>query len=175
MMANPSPVDELIRRAVDLNVRYYSAMGTLTANYLKDVLGTLSSVNPLRVQRTEPQPNPASAKAQQSAVMVLEAEAAGVALGVFLIENHLKHSVSTRVVPSTFTDPAGHVLQPAFAFEPEAVVLQPGEQVLVRVRVPIDETLSPDVRYVGSFNIPELGGANIPIVLRRRSGNGVAS
>jgi hypothetical protein len=101
--------------------------------------------------------------------MVLETESGKDALGVFLVENHLDHSISTRVVPSSFFDAVRNEVKPSFVFDPEAVSLRSGEQVLVRVGVRIDDTFAPDVPYQGSFNIPELTGITVRIVLRRRS------
>jgi hypothetical protein len=72
-------------------------------------------------------------------------------------------------VPSSFFDAARNEIKPSFAFDPEAVSLRSGEQVLVRVSVKIDDTFAPDVPYQGSFSIPELTGSTVRIVLRRRS------
>ncbi len=116
-----------------------------------------------------PQARPSAQKTQQSPVMVLETELGKDALGVFLVENHLDHSISTRVVPSSFFDAVRNEIKPSFVFDPEAVSLRSCEQVLVRVSVKIDDTFAPDVPYQGSFNIPELTGSTVRIVLRRRS------
>jgi hypothetical protein len=175
MMASKFPADELIRRAVDLNVRYYSSMGQLMATYVKDLVETFSltatqtqSEQPPAPQ-SPPRTNPSAHRAQPAPVMVLEAESGKEALGVFLVENHLDHQISTRVVPSPFFDAAHNEIKPSFVFDPEAVSLRSGEQVLVRVQVPIDDTFLPDVGYEGSVNIPELTGSRVRIVLRRRS------
>jgi hypothetical protein len=171
MMASGFPVDELIKRAVDLNVRYYSGIGQLMATYFKDLVVTLSDLATTQIQAppSRRQTNPSTQKTQQSPVMVLEAESGREALGVFLVENHLDHSISTRVVPSSFFDAVRNEINPSFVFDPEAVSLRSGEQVLVRVKVQIDDTFAPDVSYQGSVNIPELTGSSVRIVLRRRS------
>lgn len=170
-MANGFPVEELIKRAMDLNVRYYSGMGQLMATYFKDLVVTFSDLATIQTQasRSQPQTPPPAQKTQQSPVMVLEAESGSEALGVFLVENHLGHSISTRVVPSPFFDAVRNEIKPSFVFDPEAVSLRSGEQVLVRVKVKIDDTFAPDISYQGSVNIPELPGSAVQIVLRRRS------
>jgi hypothetical protein len=171
MMANGFPVDELIKRTVDLNVRYYSAMGQLMATYFKDLVVTFSDLSTTQTQASpvRSQTHPSMQKTQQSPVMVLEAESGKEALGVFLIENHLDHSISTRVVPSSFFDAARNEIKPSFVFDPDAVTLCSGEQVLVRVKAQIDDTFVPDASYQGSLNIPELTGSTVRIVIRRRS------
>jgi hypothetical protein len=170
MMATRFPGDELIRRAVDLNVRYYSDMSQLMATYVKDLVETFSqAATQAQAWQSPPRTHSATHKTQPAPVMVLEAEAGKQALGVFLVENHLDHNISTRVVPSAFFDAAQNEIKPSFVFDPEAVVLRSGEQVLVRVRVEVDETFVADVAYEGSLNIPELTGSRVRIVLRRRS------
>jgi hypothetical protein len=170
MMATRFPGDELIRRAVDLNVRYYSDMSQLMATYVKDLVETFSlAAAQTQVWQSPPRTNPSTPKAQPAPVMVLEAESGKQALGVFLVENHLDHNISTRVVPSAFFDAAQNEIKPSFVFDPEAVVLRSGEQVLVRVKIQIDDTFAPDVGYEGSVNIPELTGSRVRIVLRRRA------
>jgi hypothetical protein len=170
MMATGFPVDELIKRAVDLNVRYYSGMGQLMATYVKDLVVTFSDLATTQIQaQPRPQTRQPAPQTQQSPVMVLETELGKDAMGVFLVENHLDHSISTRVVPSSFFDAVRNEIKPSFVFDPEAVSLRSGEQVLVRVSVRIDDTFAPDVPYQGSFSIPELTGSTVRIVLRRRS------
>lgn len=171
MMANKVSVDEFVKRAVDLNVRYYSGLGQLMANYVKDLVTTFGDIAPARAQASRPEPsaNPSAHRAQQTPVMVLEAEAGKEALGVFLVENHLNNNISTRVVPSVFYDEFHNEVRPSFSFDPESVILRPGEQVLVRIKARIEESFTPDVRYQGYLNIPELTGTKIPIVVRRRA------
>ncbi|SRR5581483_11855552 len=170
-MSGKLSVDELVKQAVDLNVRYYSGLGQLMANYVKDLVTTFGDSPSVRPQTSQPQAaaNPSAHKAQQTPVMVLEAEAGKEALGVFLIENHLSDNIATRVVPSAFFDKSHNEARPVFSFDPESVILRPGEQVLVRVKVQIDNSFTPDVRYEGYLTIPELTGTRVPIVLRRRS------
>jgi hypothetical protein len=173
MMASRFPVDELFRRAIDLNIRYYSNVGQLMASYVKDLVETFSltatQTQAEQPPQAAPRTNPPTHKAQPAPVMVLEAESGKQALGVFLVENHLDHNISTRVVPSPFFDAARNEVKPSFVFDPEAVSLRSGEQVLVRVQAQIDDTFVPDVGYEGSVNIPELTGSRVRIVLRRRS------
>jgi len=186
-MSTFGSLEEMWRRSLDLNLRYYGALGQLTADYVKDLTTTLSEVRPRPTaetsatheeERVPPPPgNTAAAHAttQQPAAMVLEGESGSRVLGVFLVENHLNRDISARVVASSFVAANGDEVKPAMVFDPELVALGPGEQSLVRVVVFIDETLDLEVRYVGQFTIPELTGTRIPVVLRRRLSQDVVS
>jgi hypothetical protein len=167
-MAGLESFQELVRRSLELNVRYYSAIGRLTTDYVRDLLTTVSEV---RAQPSAAQPSPgvtASPMPAPEAVMILEGEAGSSAPGVFLVENNLSQEISACVVASVFTDEAGKQIQPAFKFDPEMINLKPGEQLLVRVEAAIDENLEPEASYYGAFAVPELTGTRIRVVLRRR-------
>jgi len=166
-MAGLDSLQELMRRSLELNVRYYGALGRLTTDYVKDLLTTVSDV---RAQPPVAQPSPAAAAPAPApeAVMVLEGETGSNALGVFLVENHFGYEISARVLASMFTDEAGRQLKPNFVFDPDVLKLKPGEQLLVRVEATIDQNLEPDASYYGEFTIPEITGTRIRVVLRRR-------
>jgi len=185
-MADLSPLDEVWRRSFDAYIKYYSTIGRLTADYLKDLAAVWSDVRlPTLAGGAQPvsatshgaarqsgQPSPAG---RPAGVMVLEGEAGASALGVFLVENNLGRDVSGRVIASPFVDETGREIRPAFVYDPEIINLRPGEQLLVRVLAAIDETMEPEVRYQGQFTIPELSGTMIPIVLRRRPSSAAAA
>jgi hypothetical protein len=186
-------LEELWRRSLDLNTRYYGAIGRLTVDYLKELASTVSTLGTTQPTTgghdafgaQPPRPShthgaatshthgaqPSAAQSSTAGAMVLEGEIGSRVLGVFLVENHLKHEISARVIASAFIDESGRIVQPVLVFDPEAIVLGPGEQSLVRVAAVIDATLEPGVRYAGQFTIPELTGTRIPVVLRRRAGH----
>lgn len=176
-MPSIGSLEEMWRRSLDLNIRYYSALGRLTADYLKEVVATVSQsqssepvANTDRPTREAPAPAHASSAAQpmkQAGAMVLEGEAGSKAIGVFLVENHLSREISGRVEASSFVDEIGREVKPTLLFDPETVILRSGEQLLVRVVAVVDEALEPDVRYMGQFTIPGLVGTRVPVVLRR--------
>jgi hypothetical protein len=166
-MANVT-LDEMFRRAVDLNLRYYGAVGKLAADYMRDLVNVMSDLQLVpgtagrSAAATAPTARPGAAQ------MVLEAAAGETALGVFLVENSLPQEVKAAVVASAFTDASGRQLKPKIAFDPPTVSLRPGEQLLVRVQGAITADMEPDVRYYGEFLIPALQGTRIPVVFRRR-------
>lgn len=166
----PTNLESTVRRAVDLNVRLYADLSRLALDYLRDLADTFRD---LRLERTTAPANQPAADVAQSVqpavrVLVLEGHAGSSAQGEFAITNHLKQTVSTRVATTSFADSGGQTHDLIFQFEPEEVDLNPGEQVLVRVKTRIGEELQPGTGYRGEFAIPDLGGATIPVVVRRR-------
>jgi hypothetical protein len=178
-------LEELWRRSLDLNTRYYGAIGRLTVDYLKDLASTVSTLGTPqptgghnavgaqapRTTHTHGSTPSAAPQTSTAGAMVLEGEIGSRALGVFLVENHLSHEVSAKVIASAFIDESGRMVRPVLVFDPETIALRPGEQSLARVTAVIDATLEPGVRYAGQFTIPELTGTRIPVVLRRRAGH----
>jgi hypothetical protein len=167
------PFDDVIRKAIDLNVRYYSSMGRLALDYWRDLFATVAepvkaAVSPAPSSSANAPAGSASATAAKPAVMVMEAEAGSVAQGVFMVENHLNHDVDSTVVASFFKDPANVAVQPLFTFDPPRVALKPHEQILVCVSTTIGSDLQPETRYTGEFAVPGLKGTSIPVVLRSR-------
>jgi hypothetical protein len=189
-MSTFGSLEEIWRRSLDLNLRYYGAVGQLTADYVKDLTNTLSearlrpTVVPDSKEETVKPPSDTGAAPDstanrragtQAGTMVLEGESGSKVLGVFLVENHLNREISARVVASSFVAANGNEVKPAIVFDPELIALGPGEQSLVRVVVFIDDTLDLEVRYMGQFTIPELTGTRVPVVLRRRLNQNVVS
>lgn len=174
-------LDELWRRALELNLRYYSSVGKLSAEYLRDLAVAMSSAQTAATAPGTSTAPPGAAPSAgsgdaaasqkstaQPAVMVLEAESGSSALGVFLVGNSMTGEVSATIKPSAFLDENGHEAKVAFAFDPAVIHLHPAEQLLVRVSAVIDSSLEPGVRYRGELSIPELQGTRVPAIVRRR-------
>lgn len=177
-MSTFSSLEEIWRRSLDLNLRYYGAVGKLTADYVRDLAATFSEARkqqdptgtptpPAGTTAKPPAEHVASAATKSAGAMVLEGVSGSKVLGVFLVDNHLDRPISAKVVSSSFVSVDGREVSPTFVFDPETVVLGSREQALVRVVAFIDETMAPEVRYLGQLTIPELMGTPIPVVLRR--------
>jgi len=168
-MAEQSGLDQIFRRALEANARYYEALGQVTTDYLKALAGVLGEVKlPTTLASRAAAPAPPAASAAAPSAMVLEAPAGHTAVGAFMVQNRLGQHVAAPVVTSAFLDPSGAEVRPALAFEPDVVSLDVGEQVLVRVTATIDERLEPGVGYRGEVTVPGLSGDRIALVLRRR-------
>jgi hypothetical protein len=148
-------------------LRYYGRLGTLTLDLAQTLVPSLGELRPsLRLSPEPPAEPDASPPGGQT--IVIEAAAGRSGLGVFMVENTTADSVSAPVGVSAFTDPAGREVTPKVRFSPEVVALDPGDQVLVQVAASVDGTLEPGVRYAAEISIPQLSGARIPLVVRRR-------
>jgi hypothetical protein len=166
-MANVG-IGEVIQRAMDLNLRYYGAIGQLTADYVKELMAAFGDAKRLAADGGSTRAASPPSREASPAAMVLEAEAGNSALGVFLVENQLPQDIQAQVIASAFTDSLGRSVHPSLVFDPATVTLGPKEQLLVRVSAMITDELEPGVRYQGELTIPALRGTRIPIVLRRR-------
>jgi hypothetical protein len=163
-------VAEVWRRVMDANMRYYRAVGELTLGHvraLSDAAGELLRA-PAASPPSPPRAAPERKHSEAQPAMVLESEAGAAAIGAFVIANGLDRRVTAPIVVSRLMSPEGHEVRPTLAFEPEVVLLEPGEQVLVRIAAAVDNSLVPGVRYRGELTVPDLPGTRIPIVLRRR-------
>jgi hypothetical protein len=175
----PNALDDVVRRTVDVHVRYYSSLGRLALDYWRELFAVV--VQPMNPQMNKGLPGAArSAPAEtpsaltplppssSAATMVIEADAGSLGVGVFMVENRLGSDVDSRVAATTFKHPEGEEVQPTFVFDPPRVVLKPGEQMLVRVSTTLDPSLECGTRYSGEFVVPGLRGTTIPVVLRSR-------
>ncbi|MFN0103832.1 MAG: hypothetical protein ACKV2U_17330 [Bryobacteraceae bacterium] len=154
-------LDDLFRRAVDLNLRYYGAVGKLAVDYLRDlasVVGTAATTSATQAEPAQSRP----------AHLLLEGALGELAGGVFLVENSLPQEVQAQVSASKFADLAGRQIQPKIVFDPPAIVLKPGEKTVVKATLAIPAEMEAGVRYTGEIHVPQLQGTRIPVVLRRR-------
>jgi hypothetical protein len=163
--------EDVLRRALEANLKYYAALGRLTVDYLEALGSIARQVEiPARTLTFRQTPTaPAAAAPAPPAVTVLEAEAGGTAIGVFLVENLLTEKVSAPVSASAVAAPDGREVALPLAFDPEVVVLEPGEQILVRVAARVDDGLEADVSYRAEVAVPGVIGTRVPIVVRRRA------
>lgn len=154
---------------MEANTRYYEALGQVTVDYLKALVGVLGDVRLPTVGNARPAApaQPAPQPEQPPAAMVLEAAAGKSAVGAFMVQNRLSQQVTAPVIASAFLDASGREAKPVLVFEPDVVSLEPGEQVLVRVTAAVDERLDAGASYRGEITIPGLSGDRVPIVVRR--------
>jgi len=172
-LADQIQLADIMRRALDANVQYLTAVSKLAAECLQTLVASATNL----ASQTEANGSAAhgddagtaSAPATPGRVptIVLEAEAGGHALGMFLVENVLVHPVSARIVVSSFVDSSGRAVRPPIRIEPETITLEPREQVLVRVLAGIDDSLEPATDYRAEIKVPDLPGTCVPLVLRR--------
>jgi hypothetical protein len=159
------PVEQILRKAVDLHLRFVKALGQVTADHVKqfiEVLDERHSAPAGQPSSAPPQPPPAP-----SSAMVFEGAAGTVVSGAFMLENHLPDTVEAVTKASPLRSPAGDILNLAFRFDPSSVLLKPREKALIRATVLIPEDMATGIPYAGNLLIPEIAGASVPLEVRR--------
>ena len=167
---------DVLRRALEANLQYYAALGRLTVDYLQALGSIVRQVEvpanlanrTITFRPSAPAPAAPAPASPPPAVMVLEAESGGTAIGVFLVENLLAEKVAAPVSASAFVGPDGREAAVPLAFDPEVVMLEPGEQILVRVTAQVGPDLEEEVSYRAELAVPGVTGTKVPIVARRR-------
>jgi hypothetical protein len=178
-MAEDFRMDDALRRAIDANVRYYQALGQVTADYVRALAGVWSNVKlpidlgtirmpAVRARQAAPAPAP-SAAPESAPALVLEAEAGEEAVGVFMVDNSLGRAVSTTVTVGTFRAEDGTELRPAIRVEPAVVALEPGASTLVHLFAAVTDDLPAGRNLRAEVDVPGLAERAIPVVLRRRA------
>lgn len=161
-MTDPPGISNLFRRSLETSLRFYQGLGRLSVDYVRNMSAILTES-----VRSAPQARQSDVRPASSPI-VLEAEAAEQAEGLFIVENKLPRKVSAEVVVSPLVDPDGREVEQNIYFEPAVVSAAPGEQIVVRVVANIDERLEPGVGYRGSLTVPGVSEGSAAVVVRRR-------
>jgi hypothetical protein len=151
-------------RARAANLRYLRDWARLSYDHLRVLASLWNEI------RSEMQADDSHAPAPipPAPALVLEAEAGRQARGVFLIENTLARPVRGGISISAFADANGAEVYPTLMLEPNEVVLDPGEEVLVNVLLDMDESIPENVRFIGRFTVPGLSDMPVEVVVKRR-------
>lgn len=162
-MAEGPNINDMLRRAMETNFRFYGGLVDLTASYLKSISSILSE----SPGQPFAEPKPTARPERGISAIVLEAEAGNKALGYFLIKNQLSRKVSAEVAASPIVDAEGNSIDQQIHFEPSVISLEPGENKVVQIIADINEQLEPGVAYRGSVSVPGLTEGPAAIVVRR--------
>jgi hypothetical protein len=160
-LSTQDEVTDVWRDAAEASLRYWGRLGRLTFESVAALVPLVAELRPTDAD--------AAAPPDATPTIVVEAEAGQAGVGVFLLENTTPDELSVPVAVSPFRNADGHEVEPAVAFRPDAIRLDPGDQVVVQVAVVVDETLEPEVRYHAEISVPGLSATRIPIVVRRRA------
>ncbi len=161
------PVEQILRKAVDLHLRFVAALGQVTADHVKQFIEVLDERQPAPAAQPSSAPNSPSAAPSPHA-MLFEGTAGAAAVAAFMLENHLPDTVEAVIKASPLRSPAGDILTLAFHFDPPSILLKPHEKTLIRVTVFIPEDIATDTPYAGNLLVPEIKGASVPVEVRRR-------
>ena len=163
-MAERPNINELFRRAMEINLRFYEGFVELSVNYLT----SLSSIFVDSPSQSSAEFRPPVRSQTGSSALVLEAEAGEQARGYFLVENQLSRKVSAEILAPPIIDADGQEVEQKIYFEPSKITLEQGEKMVIQVVADIDEGLEPGVGYRGSITVPGLSKSSADIVVRRR-------
>jgi len=154
-----------LRRAAEANMRYYSALGQATADYVKAVVDIWQGL--ARPDGAVASTAPSTPSPSIGPALVLEAAAGASARAAFVVANKLARPVTAPVVTSTFADPSGATVQPTLRIEPGRVALGPGDRAIVQVMAAITDDLVTGVAYRGRLSVPGLSDDSVAVVIRR--------
>ena len=169
-MADQTPLESVLRRAYDANVRYWETVGRATTDYQQTV-SRLWADAPFSWAPGRPTTGFASsgvAEQSHAAALLLEGVAGSEARAVVMLSNDLAREVEAAVVASALTGPGGDTVGLKLRTDPEVVKLSPGSRVPVTLMVDITETLFEGADYRGEVNVPGLSPRGVPVIVRRR-------
>jgi hypothetical protein len=157
-----SRVAELLKGAVELNLRYTSTLLHLTKDYLKEANEVL------RRERAGPvSPEPDGSAAAGRAPLLVVGRAGEIGNGAFAINNSSDREMNVQFVVQ------GELVEPTVTVDSARVTLNPGERTIVRILARIEDNLVIDHDYLGSIVAPGLTHQGVPFIVRRlRSAEG---
>jgi|GEM_PF-2233944 len=154
-----SRVTELLKGAVELNLRYTSTLLHLSKDYLKDA-------NVVLTRGPEPAPSAPSANDGGTAPtprppLLIVGRAGETGNGAFAINNPSDREMNVHLVVQ------GELDERTVSVDPARLVLKPGENAIVRILARIDDKLPVDHDHVGSVVAPGLTNQGVPFIVRR--------
>lgn len=144
-----SRVTDLLRSAVELNLRYTSTLLHLSKDYLKDANGVIT-------REAAPDAPPA-----QRPPLLVVGRSGELANGAFAINNPGEREIAVHLVLQ------GEVDERHVRVEPARLNLKPGEGAIVRILARIDEKLPLEQDLPGAVVAPGLSSQGVPFIVRR--------
>ena len=149
-----SRVTDLVKGALELNLRYTSTLLHLSKDYLKDANEVLKR------EPAAPAPPPDAPPAQRPPLLVV-GRAGELANGAFAINNPTEREIDVHLVVQ------GELDERHVRVEPARLKLKAGESAIVRILASIDQKLPVDRDHVGSVVAPGLSNQGVPFIVRR--------
>lgn len=150
-----SRVTDLLKGAVELNLRYTSTLLHLSKDYLKDANVVLTRDPPA------PAPTTPDAPVAQRPPLLVVGRSGEVANGAFAINNPGEREMQVHLVVQ------GEVDERHVRVEPSRFTLKAGEGVIVRILATIDEKLPAEQDLPGAVVAPGLSNQSVPFIVRR--------
>jgi hypothetical protein len=174
-MADRTPMEDVMRRAFDANVRYWETVGRAATDYVQTVTRIWSdapvSWKTPSMSWTAPRAETVrTADPVVAPALVLEGVAGTEVRAVLMISNDLTREAAASVQVSTLRGPDGRFASVEVRAAPESLTLAAGARVPVTLLAEITEALHVDTDYHGEVTVPGLSARGVPIVVRRRAG-----
>lgn len=178
MADDRTPLEDVLKRAFDANLRYWETVNRAASEYVQAMTRVWKDApvswtpGTSRATRSEPASPAAAAEPRFTPALLLEGPAGEEARAVVMVRNDLDREAEAPVVPSALTGPDGAAVELEVRAEPARVRVKPGEQVAVSLAVEMTDDLDEGVGYRGEVNVPGLSERGVPLVVRRRRASG---
>jgi hypothetical protein len=194
-MAEKTPLEEMVRKAFDMNLRYWETVGRATTDYVEAAAklwadapiswppgvrdkgssrgGSASSEASASTAASGQSASSSRAGAWESTeaaatpVLLLEGRAGTEARAMVMISNDLDREAEAAVVASPLRGPDGRFVAADLRTEPTAVKLAPGARTSVTLVVGVTDAMEVGADYRGEINVPGLSPRGVPVVVRR--------
>ena len=194
-MAEKTPLEEMVRKAFDMNLRYWETVGRATTDYVEAAArlwadapiswtpgvrdreasrggsaasgGSAWSTSSAAPASSSKGASWASAEAPSTPVLLLEGRAGTEARAMVMISNDLDREAEAAVVASPLRGPDGRFVAADLRTEPTAVKLAPGARTSVTLVVGVTDAMEVGADYRGEINVPGLSPRGVPVVVRR--------
>lgn len=154
-----SRVTDLLKSAVELNLKYTSTLLHLSKDYLKDAGEVLS--------REPAPPAPAEPAPAGRAPLLIAGRSGETGNAAFALNNPGDKDMAVHLVVQ------GDLGDDRVKLDPARFALKPGEQAIVRIVVAFDDKLPENHDHVGQVVAPGLSNQGVPFIVRRLPSPGV--
>jgi hypothetical protein len=148
-----SRVTDLLKSAVELNLKYTSTLLHLSKDYLKDA-GEVITRDPAPAPAPEP---PGTARAP----LLIAGRSGETGNAAFALNNPGDKEMAVHLVVQ------GDLGDDRVKLDPSRLGLKPGGQAIVRIVVAFDDKLPVNHDYVGQVVAPGLSSQGVPFIVRR--------
>ena len=165
-----SRVVKLLKGAVDLNLRYGSSLLQLSKGYVLDAaevlgVGGVAPAAPAPAASSAaaaaPATAPAAVRAAPRAPLLVAGRSGDLANAAFAINNPGSQPIQGQLLVQ------GELGADRVQLDPARFSLQPGQGLIVRIVVPIDDHLQAEHDHLGAVVVPGLSAEAVPFIVRR--------
>ncbi len=150
-----SRITDLLKEAVEMNLRYTSTLLNLAKDYLKDANGLMT--RPLNTERNTERSSPVAPPPP----LLIVGRAGETGNGAFVINNPIDREIKVKLVVQ------GELDESSIRIDPTEIILRQGENAIVRIIAQISDNLPVDRDHLCSVVAPGLASQGIPFIVRR--------